>query len=147
MDAHRINMADFRDRLYTPILAPVMQRRWIIALLAAASVFLVTVAAFEVTAWQCPLKTALGVTCPGCGLTRAIVLLAQGQWLAAIKLHAFAPIGVAAVVLLVTGTLLPVKRRDRTAERLAVFEKRSGIVFWLLFSVLIYGICRLIIHI
>lgn len=147
MNALRINMAAFMDRLYTPILAPVMQRRWIIALLAAASIFLVSMAAFEITAWQCPLKAALGVTCPGCGLTRAIVLLAQGKWLAAVKLHAFAPIGVVAVVLLVTGTLLPVKWRDRAAEQLAVFEKRGGIVFWLLLSVLIYWICRLIIQI
>jgi hypothetical protein len=147
MNAKRINMAAVRSRLYIPILAPVMQSRWIITLLAAASVFLVTLAAFELTAWRCPLKATLGVSCPGCGLTRAIVLLAQGQWLAAVKLHAFAPVGVAMGVLTVTGTLLPVKWRDRAAERLAVFEKRSGIVFWLLLSALIYWIIRLIFHI
>ena len=147
MNAQRINMAAIRDRLYTPILAPMMQSRWIITLLTAASVFLVTAAAFEVTAWQCPLEAALGVTCPGCGLTRAIVLLAQGQWLLAVKLHAFAPIGVAVGMLLVAGTLLPIKWRAKAAERLAVFEKRSGIGFWLLLSVLIYWICRLIIQI
>ena len=144
MNAHCIHMSAVRGRLYTPILAPVMQSRWIIALLATATVILVAVAAYELTAWQCPLKAALGVTCPGCGLTRAIVLLAQGQWLAAVKLHAFAPIAVAMGVLLVTGTLLPVKWRAKAAEHLAVFEKRSGIAFWLLLSVLIYWIYRLI---
>ena len=147
MNAHRSHMSAVRGRLYAPILAPVMQSRWIIALLATATVILVTVAAFELTAWQCPIKASLGVTCPGCGLTRAIVLLGQGQWLAAVKLHAFAPIGVLMGVLLVTGTLLPVKWRAKAAERLAIFEKRSGIGFWLLLSALIYWICRLIIRI
>lgn len=146
MNAHRIHMSAVRGRLYTPVLAPVMQSRWIIVLLATATVILLAVAALDLTAWQCPLKAALGVNCPGCGLTRAIVLLVQGQWLAAVKLHAFAPMGLAIGVLLVTGTLLPVKWRAKAAERLAVFERRSGIGFWLLLSVLIYWICRLIIH-
>ncbi len=146
MNAHRIHMSAVRGRLYTPVLAPVMQSRWIIVLLATATVILLAAAAFDLTAWQCPLKAALGVNCPGCGLTRAIVLLVQGQWLAAVKLHAFAPMGLAIGVLLVTGTLLPVKWRAKAAERLAVFERRSGIGFWLLLSVLIYWICRLIIH-
>jgi hypothetical protein len=146
MNAQRINMAAVRDRLYTPILAPMMQNRWINILLAATSVFLVTVTTFEVPAWQCPLKATLGVTCPGCGLTRAIVLLAQGQWLSAVKLHAFAPLGVAVGVLLVASALVPIKWRAKAAGRLAVFERRSGIGFWLLLSVLIYWICRLIIQ-
>ena len=146
MKANRINMTAVSDQLYPPVLAPVMQSRWIIALLGAVTVIQVTVTAMDLTAWQCPLKLTLGVACPGCGLTRAIVLLAQGKWQAAVHLHAFAPVGLGIGLLLVAGTLLPAKKRHRVAVRLTAFEKRSGIVFWLIIGVLIYWIFRLMNH-
>ncbi len=146
MKANRINMTAVSDQLYPPVLAPVMQSRWIIALLGAATVIQVAVTAMDLTAWQCPLKLTLGVACPGCGLTRAIVLLAQGKWQAAVHLHAFAPVGLGIGLLLVAGTLLPAKKRHRVAVRLTAFEKRSGIVFWLIIGVLIYWIFRLMNH-
>ena len=139
-------MTAVSDQLYPPVLAPVMQRRWIIALLGAVTVIQAAVTAMDLTAWQCPLKLSLGVACPGCGLTRAIVLLAQGKWQAAVHLHAFAPVGLGIGLLLVAGTLLPAKIRHRVTLRLAAFEKRSGIVFWLILGVLIYWICRIMIH-
>jgi len=147
MKADRFKMTAVSDRLCTPVLAPVMQSRWIIALLGAATVIQVAVTAMDLTAWQCPLKSTLGVACPGCGLTRAIVLLAQGKWQAAIHLHAFAPVGLAIGLLLVAGTLLPAKLRHRAAEHLATFERRSGMVAWLALSALIYWICRIMIYI
>lgn len=146
MKANCINMKAFSDQLYPPVLAPVMQSRWIIALLGAVTVIQVTVNAMDLTAWQCPLKLTLGVACPGCGLTRAIVLLAQGKWQTAVHLHAFAPVGLGIGLLLVASTLLPAKIRHRATLRLAAFEKRSGIVFWLILGVLIYWICRIMIH-
>ena len=146
MKANRINMTAVSGQLYPPVLAPVMQSRWIIALLGAATVIQVAVTAMDLTAWQCPLKLTLGVACPGCGLTRAIVLLAQGKWQAAVHLHAFAPVGLGIGLLLVAGTLLPAKKRHRVAVRLTAFEKRSGIVFWLIIGVLIYWIFRLMNH-
>ena len=146
MKANCIHMTAVSDQLYPPVLAPVMQRRWIIALLGAVTVIQAAVTAMDLTAWQCPLKLSLGVACPGCGLTRAIVLLAQGKWQAAVHLHAFAPVGLGIGLLLVAGTLLPAKIRHRVTLRLAAFEKRSGIVFWLILGVLIYWICRIMIH-
>ena len=147
MKATRIKMTAVRNRLFTPVLAPVIQNRWIIVLLGAATFFQVAVTAMELTVWQCPLKSTLGIACPGCGLTRAIVLLVQGRWQAAVDLHAFAPVGIIIGILLITGTLLPATSRRRAADRLAAFEKRSGIVFWLILGVLLYWICRLMIHI
>ena len=133
--------------LFTPVLAPVMQSRWIITLLGAITLFQVALTALELPAWQCPLNATLGIACPGCGLTRAMVWLAMGNWMAAIQLHAFAPVGLGIGLLLVTGILLPAKWRHRVAERLALLEKRSGIMLWLIFGLLIYWIGRLMIHI
>jgi hypothetical protein len=133
--------------LFAPVLAPAMQSRWIITLLGAVALFQVSLTALGLPAWQCPLKTTLGIACPGCGLTRAMVLLAEGKWLAAVQLHAFAPVGLAIGLLLLTGLLLPAKWKYRAAERVAVFEKRSGIMLWLTLGLLIYWICRLAIPI
>ncbi|MGD8993116.1 MAG: DUF2752 domain-containing protein [Desulfobacterales bacterium] len=133
--------------LFRPVLAPVVQSRWIITLLSTITAFQVTLTALQLPAWKCPLKAMLGIACPGCGLTRAMVLLAEGNWLAAVHLHAFAPVGLGIGLLLVIGILLPAKWRYKVAERLAVFEKRSGIVLWLIFGLLIYWIGRLMGHI
>ncbi|MGD8961583.1 MAG: DUF2752 domain-containing protein [Desulfobacterales bacterium] len=147
MEANHSIKSAASNPLFTPILAPVMQSRWIIALLGAITLFQVALTALELPAWQCPLKVTLGIACPGCGLTRAMVLLAEGDWLAAVQLHAFAPVGLGIGLLLVVSILLPAKWRHRVSERLAVFEKRSGIMLWLIFGLLIYWIGRLTIHI
>lgn len=147
MEANHSIKSTVRNPLFAPILAPMLQSRWIIALLGAVALFQVILTAMGLPAWQCPLKATLGIACPGCGLTRAMVLLAEGKWLAAIQLHAFAPIGLGIGLLLVTGMLSPAMVRDRVAHRLAAVEKRSGIMIWLIFGLLIYWICRLVIHI
>jgi hypothetical protein len=141
-----INITRIRDSFFSPVLAPVMQSRWVIALLGAASVFQITLTAMGLTAWQCPLKSNLGLACPGCGLTRAVVLLAQGQWQAAIQSHAFAPIALGAGLLLAAGGLLPTRLRHMAAEHLAAFERRTGMVVWLMLSALIYWLGRMMIH-
>ena len=137
-------MSVARSRLYAPVLAPAMQSRWLIAVLGAAALFQTAVTAMGLAAWQCPIKSALGITCPGCGLTRAIVYLMQGKWQAAINLHAFAPVAAAIGLLLATGSLLPAKMRQITARHLAIIEIRSGIVVWLVLGALVYWIGRLI---
>jgi hypothetical protein len=54
-----------------------------------------------VSAWlpPCPTKALLGISCPGCGLTRAFLLCAHGHVLAALRMHPAAP------VLLLQGTI------------------------------------------
>ena len=143
MKASRIKMSVAKNRLYAPVLAPVLQNRWLIAVLGAAALFQTAATAMGLAAWQCPIKSALGVTCPGCGLTRAIVYLMQGKWQAAINLHAFAPVAAAIGLLLATGSLLPAKMRKSAARHLAAIEIRSGIVVWLALGALVYWIGRL----
>ena len=38
----------------------------------------------------CPVRSATGVACPGCGMTRACLALAEGELAAAWSLHPFA---------------------------------------------------------
>ena len=117
------------------------------AMPAALMFMLLAFTALGLTAWQCPLKSTLGVICPGCGLTRAMVLLIQGQWQAAVNLHAFAPIVLGAVILLATASTLPLRFRNRIARNLAVIERRTGLVALLILSALVYWLLRIMIHI
>lgn len=60
----------------------------------------------------CPLMRWMGIPCPGWGLTRSFLSMAQGHWQRAIAFHAFGPVialGLAWVVLHLTGELV----RDR----------------------------------
>jgi hypothetical protein len=47
----------------------------------------------------CPIAALLSVPCPGCGLTRAALLLAAGDWNGAVRMHPLAPLLVPLVVL------------------------------------------------
>jgi hypothetical protein len=92
MKADRVKINQIRGGFFSPVLGPLMRDRRAIVLLAAVTVVQVALTAAGNIAWQCPVKSTLGVACPACGLTRAMVLFAQGHWKAAFDLHAFAPL-------------------------------------------------------
>lgn len=133
-----------RDGFFEPVLGPLLQRRWIIVLLAAVSCAQVALTAAGITAWQCPVRLTLGVICPGCGLTRAMVLLIQGHWQAALDLHVFAPIFLGTGIFLGIGSLLPAGLRQMAACQIANFERRTGIVALIGLSFILYWILRIL---
>ncbi len=91
-----------------------------------------------------PVKSTLGVVCPGCGLTRAMVLFAQGHWKAAIDLHAFAPIFFGVGIFLVVGSIMPAGLQQKIAYQITAFERLTGIVGLLIIGILVYWILRII---
>jgi hypothetical protein len=129
--------------LFSPVLGPLMQNRWIIVLLAALTSLQVGLAATDIAVWQCPLRSALGVICPGCGLSRAMALFAQGHWRAAIELHAFAPVFFGFGIFLAVTSFLPARLQQLMACQTAAVERRTGIVALLILSVLAYWILRI----
>jgi hypothetical protein len=144
MKADGIKIDQIRNGFFSPALAPLMRNRRAVALLAAVTVVLLTLTAAGITAWQCPVKSTLGVSCPGCGLTRATVLLAQGHWKTAVNLHAFAPFFLGIGIYLITGSNLPPGLRQKMAHKTAAFERSTGIVGLLMLGFLAYWILRII---
>ena len=144
MTADSVNMTRVKGGLFAPVLGPLLQNRRIIVLLAAVTVVQLVLTATGTIAWQCPVKSTLGVVCPGCGLTRAMVLFAQGHWKAAIDLHAFAPIFFGVGIFLVVGSILPAGLQQKIAYQIAAFERLTGIVGLLILSILAYWILRII---
>ena len=144
MRAHSGTQARIENGLFTAVMGPLMQNRWIIVLLAALTAMQAVLTATLKIAWQCPVKSTLGVICPGCGMTRAVVLFVQGHWKAAIDLHAFAPVVLGIGIVLIIGSSLPAGLRHKFAERVAAFERRTAIVALLMLSIAVYWILRII---
>ena len=144
MTADSVNMTRIKGGLFVPVLGPLMQNRWIIALLATLTFVQIALTATGITAWQCPVRSTLGVLCPGCDLTRATVFLIQGRWPAAFDLHAFAPIFLGIGIFLAIGSFLPARLQQKAAYQITAFERHSGIVALFGLSFLLYWILRIV---
>ena len=144
MKAERIKIAGTRSFFFSPVLGPLMENRRHIALMIILTVMPLVLTATGLTIWQCPLKSTLGLACPGCGLTRAIIMFVQGHWQESIHMHAFAPIVLGGGILLAAGGVLPQKLRGRVADRLTAFERCSAITPLLIVGAMIYWVLRTI---
>lgn len=131
---------------FTPFLAPLMQNRPIIGTLAVMTALQVGLTAAGLPAWRCPLNATLGVPGPGCGLTRAMVLLIQGHWQASFHMHAFAPIFLIGVMVLTIISITPKKFQEKATRWTTEFEKRTGVATVLMTALLTYWIFRIIYH-
>ena len=123
---------------FRPTLAPILQKRHILILPAGLAVVQIALTAAGWGAWKCPIYSVSGVPCPGCGMSRAMLLLVSGQWSAAIHMHAFAPVLLAAVIGFAVAGILPRRQLENILFRIATVERYTGIVVILTLAMLIY---------
>jgi len=95
--------------------------------------------------WPCPLMSLTGFPCPGCGLSRAIDALMSGNIFLSLQIHAFAPIFLFAIVLLVVGSVLPDKARQWIIRTSEIIENRTGISVFVLIALHVYWLVRLLV--
>jgi hypothetical protein len=93
--------------------------------------------------WQCPFLAVFGIPCPGCGLSTASVQLFHGDFSAALRTHAFAPLLVLVMVLILLAGVLPARPRDALVEGVRRFERATGLSAILLAGLFIYWGLRL----
>jgi len=137
----RLNL---KESLCRPLLAPILADVRLALFLAGFGVLHLALTAWGIPLWQCPVKSSLGISCPGCGLTTAMVFLLCGDWGSALSAHAFSPLFLPALPLLLVSVLLPRSLRRRAARRVADLERRTGFAGFILLSMLVYGIMRLL---
>ena len=131
--------------LFVPVLAPVLRdRKWMLAI-SGAALLQVGLTSLKFPGWQCPFLQLLGIPCPGCGLTRASVLLLHGDWKQSIAFHAFAPVFLIALLLVAVTAILPEAPRRRLVNAAETWERRTSITSLLLIGLILYWLARLLI--
>ena len=94
--------------------------------------------------WSCPILAATGVPCPGCGLTRATMQLLRGDFAQSFHTHAFAPIFLLALIVMLVTLVLPETQRRKLIAVVSNLETRNGITAWVLLFLMLYWAFRLI---
>jgi hypothetical protein len=128
-----------------PILSPLMHERVTGLIMASAAGLQIGLTALGLPGWSCPFLHVLGIPCPGCGLSRALAALLQGDWQTSLTLHAFAPVFLIAIFLMAGAVVLPQPQKDWLTGRLELVERRTGIAAIILVSFLFYWLVRLLI--
>ncbi len=66
---------------------------WAVSGPAAAAAWLIAARLIEPDGISsCPIRRLVGLPCPGCGMSRALLALGGGDWARAIELHPLAPV-------------------------------------------------------
>lgn len=128
---------------FSPIARVLRDRRFGLVMIGALGVHL-GLALLGLPGWQCPLLRLTGVPCPGCGLTRACLLLAQGEVRAAIEFHAFAPVFLVFIAILIIGTLLPRSIAEPLIHKAETLERQTAITIIILGGLILYWLARLL---
>lgn len=131
---------------FAPVLALLIANRVLGMAFVGVVAVQVALVALRLPAWPCPFHAVTGLSCPGCGLSRAVHCLFEGEWAAAMEWHPFAPFFVGLGVLVAAACLLPGGVRRRVAERVARAEARTGVVMIPLVLFAVYGVVRLLIQ-
>ena len=118
------------------------QRPLCLALTAAAAAHLAA-NAVGLPGWVCPWKAATGIPCPGCGLTRATIRLARGEFGEAMHLHPFAPVAMTGIVLILAAAVGPAPLRSRLVQGVARLDPGGLTSKLLLLALLAFWLVKL----
>jgi hypothetical protein len=138
-----LNSMGARKRLFQPILAPMMADTSALVLILGAAIVQLGLTALGLPGWQCPIHTLFHITCPGCGLSTAAVLLLKGQWQASLGVHPFAVVFLACLIFMILVNILPRYLRLKALRWVGALERKTGVTVLLLFGLLGFWVVRL----
>lgn len=128
---------------FSPI-APLLRDRRFGLVLTGALGFHVGLLSLNLPTWECPFFRLTGVPCPGCGLTRACVLLLRGEIQASISFHAFAPIFIVFIAMLIVSTVLPRSVTEPLIHKAETLELQSGVTIVIFGGLILYWLVRVL---
>ncbi|MCW1967051.1 MAG: DUF2752 domain-containing protein [Anaerolineae bacterium] len=131
-------------KLDTPILAALLgERKMSVAITLALGAHGAALA-LGWPGFDCPLRAATGVPCPGCGLSRAGQAMLQGQWATMAQYHLFAPFFAIAFILIAVSLTLPARLHGQFVGAVARFERQTRLVAITLILLVMYWLVRLL---
>jgi hypothetical protein len=143
-----LGLKQFWKTLTAPWLARLLRERVMCRVLVVVAAILLVAHRYGITLWPCMFARLTGRPCPGCGLTRAMVALAQGDWAAVMIYQPFAPFFGCVGVLVLLCALLPATSGEKIAGGIDIIERRTAIpalamIFFLCFGLLrMAGLCH-----
>ncbi len=143
LDTSESYLVQLSRQLFAPVIASVMRKR-VEALFVSA--FVLTQGAlvlFGLPGWPCPVRHLLGIPCPGCGLTRATSEFMHGHWHESFALHAFAPLALLFVAVIMISSVLPSRTRAVFVTGIEKVERHTGVTTIMLGSAMLYWLIRL----
>jgi hypothetical protein len=127
---------------FTPVLAPILRNRRVAGILVLTALLQIGLTTAGLPGWQCPLKTALAIPCPGCGLSTAAAGLLQGHWHRALQVHLFGPVFLAGILLSIMTSLLSANRRKKVLYLVDILERRTGFLIFIALGLFINWVFR-----
>jgi hypothetical protein len=137
-------LPQLKNSFAQPILASLLENQPLCLAMGGATLLHAGAMVMGWPGWVCPLRYGLGVPCPGCGLSRAMLALLRGEWATSLNLHAFAPFFLMALILISLAMVLPAPQRQRLVGRVKWLEQRSGVTAILLVALVFYWLIRLL---
>ena len=131
------------QQILSPISPILGDRKFTFALVGATGLHIALVS-LHLPAWECPIFRATGIPCPGCGLSRATVLLLKGDLAGSFRFHAFAPIFLFAIAALILSVLLPKSILQPAIARAELIERKTGLTVLILGGLILYWLARLL---
>ncbi len=125
----------------------VFEKAWLRAGLAVAPFSLWLLPRQRAGVGLCPLHAVTGLPCPGCGMTRALAALVEGDVSAAWGWH---PFGLVLFPVLWAGAVLAVLPEGTRARALGWLGERRRLIRWAvgmgLACFFVFGLARLALH-
>jgi hypothetical protein len=137
-------LGPLRQHLSGPLMADLLRDRAVGWALLGAAGLQAGASVLGLPGWLCPFRFALGCPCPGCGLARSIAALLKGEWRSGLAYHAFGPLALVALLLIVGASLLPEKQRDWLIQWVERLERRTGLSALALIGLFCYWLVRLL---
>jgi hypothetical protein len=128
---------------FAPV-SPLLRDRKFALVVAGTAGIQITLVSLSLPGWECPFFRITGIPCPGCGLTRAVILLLKGDVQASLRLHAFAPILLLTAVSLILVLLLPRSITQPAISKVELLEQQTGFTFVILVGLILYWLARLL---
>jgi hypothetical protein len=127
-----------------PPISPVLSDRKFTFALVGATGLHIALVSLSLPSWECPFFRLTGIPCPGCGLSRAMMLLLKGDLAGSLRFHAFAPIFLFAIVALILSVLLPKSIIQPAIARAELIERKTGLTVLILAGLILYWLARLL---
>ena len=128
---------------FVPLAALLRNRRFGLILTGALSLHIIFVF-LHLPLWECPFFKVTGLPCPGCGLTRACLLLLQGDVHGSFRFHAFAPVFIVLISMMLIATVLPKTVAEPLIHKAETLERKTGITIIIFSGLILYWLARLL---